>query len=92
MVLAGHHLIGGDWFSVEVEPGQAPYLFDENGESSWASASAELLASLAALQFNRIQSFEVDNQANEISFEEKFFDGMAPDVGKHAAVTPPFQS
>ena len=27
-----------------------PFLFDESGESSWASTSAELLSSLAALQ------------------------------------------
>ena len=50
VVLAGHHLESGRWFSVQVVPSQAPYLFDNQGESSWASASAELLASLAALQ------------------------------------------
>jgi hypothetical protein len=37
------------WFSLEVTPGQAPYLFNEKGETQWASTSAELLATLAAL-------------------------------------------
>ena len=37
------------WFSLEVSPSQAPYLFNEKGESQWASTSAELLATLAAL-------------------------------------------
>ena len=37
------------WFSVEVFPAEAPYLFDAAGKSQWASASAELLASFAAL-------------------------------------------
>ena len=35
-------------FSLDVTPDQAPWLFKE-GESSWASTSAELLASLVAL-------------------------------------------
>ena len=37
------------WFSLEVTPGQAPYLFNEKGETQWASTSAELLATPAAL-------------------------------------------
>ena len=37
------------WFSLDVSPIQAPWLFKE-GESSWASTSAELLASLVALK------------------------------------------
>ncbi|CAE7632161.1 unnamed protein product [Symbiodinium sp. CCMP2592] len=37
------------WFSIVVKPADAPYLFDEGGKSQWASASAELLATLAAL-------------------------------------------
>ena len=37
------------WFSVEVSQAEAPYLFDSAGKSQWASASAELLASFAAL-------------------------------------------
>lgn len=49
IVLAGHHLVDRRWFVIEVTPDQAPYLFDNNLESSWASASAELLATLAAL-------------------------------------------
>ncbi|CAE7196495.1 unnamed protein product [Symbiodinium sp. CCMP2592] len=39
------------WFSIVVKPADAPYLFDEAGKSQWASASAELLATLAALWF-----------------------------------------
>ena len=36
------------WFSLEVFPHDLPCLF-KSGESGWASTSAELLASLAAL-------------------------------------------
>jgi len=36
------------WFSIEVSPSEAPFLF-RDGKSQWASTSAELLASLAAL-------------------------------------------
>ena len=36
------------WFHVEVKPEDAPFLFREE-KSQWASTSAELLASLAAL-------------------------------------------
>ncbi|CAE7253326.1 unnamed protein product [Symbiodinium sp. CCMP2592] len=39
------------WFSIVVKPADAPYLFDSAGKSQWASASAELLATLAALWF-----------------------------------------
>lgn len=49
VVLAGHHLSSREWFILEVLPGQAPFLFDSKGRSSWASASAELLASWIAL-------------------------------------------
>ena len=78
IVLAGHHLVDHRWFIIEVAPHQAPFLFDKGLESSWASASAELLASLAALQLfgyledkgvRRIVPVAVaagtDNQANE---------------------------
>ena len=42
---------GAPWFSLEVRPDQAPWLFrGPEQESSWASTSAELLASLVALQ------------------------------------------
>jgi hypothetical protein len=42
------------WFSLDVSPIQAPWLFKE-GESSWASTSAELLASLVALKVFRLK-------------------------------------
>ena len=37
------------WFSVRLTPSQAPFLFDQQGRSHWASASAELLGTLAGL-------------------------------------------
>ena len=37
------------WFAIVVKPADAPCLFDGQGKSQWASASAELLATLAAL-------------------------------------------
>ena len=49
VVLGGVHLISGTWFSVELRPEQAPYLFKEGGDSQWASTTAELLAVLVAL-------------------------------------------
>ncbi|CAE7884862.1 mettl24, partial [Symbiodinium necroappetens] len=66
------------WFSIRLTPDEAPYLFDPEGHSQWASASAELLATLAALHAfghlegnaqRRIMTVEVlaqtDNKANE---------------------------
>ena len=50
VVLAGYHFPDGKWFSVRVTPRDAPYLFKENGDSEWASAPAELLSVLVALQ------------------------------------------
>ena len=37
------------WFSLAISPSELPMLFRENGESSWASTSAEYLASFAAM-------------------------------------------
>ena len=37
------------WFSIRLTPSQAPYLFDQQGKSHWASAAAELLGTLAGL-------------------------------------------
>ncbi|CAE7937949.1 FCPC [Symbiodinium necroappetens] len=66
------------WFSIRLTPDEAPYLFGPEGHSQWASASAELLATLAALHAfghlevnaqRRIMTVEVlaqtDNKANE---------------------------
>ena len=66
------------WFSLRITPSEAPYLFDSEGHSQWASASAELLATLAALQVfghldpspvRRLITIEVlaqtDNKSNE---------------------------
>ena len=38
------------WFCLDVAPGDLPCLFKDGGDSQWASTSAELLASLAALK------------------------------------------
>ena len=43
-------VISARWFSLSLKPEDAPYLFDSEGCSQWASASAELLATLAALR------------------------------------------
>ena len=40
----------GAWFSLSLGVGETPWLFRDDGESSWASTSAELLASLVALK------------------------------------------
>ncbi|CAE7267906.1 FCPC [Symbiodinium sp. CCMP2592] len=66
------------WFSLRLTPSEAPYLFDSEGHSQWASASAELLATLAALHIfghleagptRRLMKVEVlaqtDNKSNE---------------------------
>ena len=49
VVLGGNHFPDGRWFSLELSPLEAPYLFKSGGESEWASAPAELLAVLVAL-------------------------------------------
>ncbi|CAE7301293.1 unnamed protein product, partial [Symbiodinium sp. CCMP2456] len=55
VVLAGWSLKKGlkpsdaAWFAVEILPSQLPWLFKEDGSSQWASTTAELLASYAAL-------------------------------------------
>ena len=66
------------WFSIKVGPDVAPFLFDKEGKSQWASASAELLATIAALYtFGHLEPqgmrrsmtvelrAETDNQSNE---------------------------
>ena len=37
------------WFSLEIKPNDLPFLFKEDGESGWASTSAEFLASYTAM-------------------------------------------
>ena len=54
VVLGGWESLGkapkdAKWFSLKLGPNEVPYLFDEKGGSQWASASAELLGTLAAL-------------------------------------------
>lgn len=38
------------WFSLSLSVEEAPWLFREDGETPWASTSAELLASLVAIK------------------------------------------
>ena len=42
-------LLEAKWFSLELGPAEVPWLFNDKGESSWASTSAELLASHASV-------------------------------------------
>ena len=51
VVIAGWECTGSKkrWFSLEITPTDAPYLFKPGKGAQWASTSAELLASLAAL-------------------------------------------
>ena len=44
IVFGGHCLLSGAWFSLEVDRSVAPFMFKENGESQWASTTAELVA------------------------------------------------
>ena len=41
------------WFSTRLDPSMAPYLFDSDGHSQWASSSAELLATLVGLRASK---------------------------------------
>ena len=49
VVLGGHHLQTGQWFSITLTEKEVPYLFKRDVETQWASTSAELLAVLVAL-------------------------------------------
>ena len=49
VVLGGWEIDTGRWFQVIITERDAPYLFAEGKGSQWASTSAELLASMAAL-------------------------------------------
>eukprot|EP00435_Cladocopium_sp_Y103_P044193 s658_g12.t1 len=52
------------WFSLEVSPKQAPWLFrGEDHSSSWASTSAELLSSLVALKVFELGAPSTDRQS-----------------------------
>ena len=63
------------WFAITVKPADAPYLFDGNEKSQWASASAELLAALWVFGHLKESSVQrrlpvavagaTDNQSNE---------------------------
>ena len=51
------------WFSIRLDPSLAPYLFDSDGRSQWASTSAELLATLVGLWvFGHLKPCKVPHQ------------------------------
>ena len=54
------------WFSLRLLPDDAPYLFDDRGKSQWASGSAELLATLAALHIFGYLSASVDRKELDV--------------------------
>ncbi|CAE7249029.1 unnamed protein product [Symbiodinium sp. CCMP2592] len=70
VVLAGWELSDdtktSKWFSLRLTPGDAPYLFDQEGKSQWASGSAELLATLAALHIFGYLTASVDRKELDI--------------------------
>ena len=49
VVLGGHHLQSGEWFSLTLTEEEAPFFFKPGGATQWASTAAELLAVLVAL-------------------------------------------
>ena len=49
VVLGGWEVSSGRWFQICLDESKAPYLFRPGKGSQWASTSAELLATLAAL-------------------------------------------
>ena len=78
VVLGGHSLLDCTWSSLEVDKVVAPFMFKEDGESQWASTTAELVAVIFALKvFGYLESSEegrhislslqggTDNKANE---------------------------
>ncbi|CAE7837757.1 unnamed protein product [Symbiodinium sp. CCMP2592] len=70
VVLAGWELSDdtktSKWFSLRLTPGDAPYLFDQEGKSQWASGSAELLATLAALHIFGYLTASVDRKELDV--------------------------
>ena len=47
---AGHETSGAPWFCLKLLPGDAPWLFKEDGSSQWASTAAEFLGTMVALK------------------------------------------
>ena len=55
---------------MDIRPGDLPCFFKENGDSQWASTSAELLASLAAMKaFEHLQRETAGVQAAHFAME-----------------------
>lgn len=68
VVLGGVELGSGRWFSLRLTKEETPYLFKSTGESQWASAPAELLATLAALVAFGFLNDESRRSQLEVSF------------------------
>ena len=78
VVLGGHEVSSGRWFSVDVRCSDMPCLFKSDGQCQWASGPAELLATLVGLKafgyLDKKEGFDLvpvvlragtDNRANE---------------------------
>ena len=68
VVLGGVELGSGRWFSLRLTKEETPFLFKSTGESQWASAPAELLATLAALVAFGFLNDESRRSQLEVSF------------------------
>ena len=73
IVLGGCLSFGGTppaeaaWYSLEIRPHQAPWLFrGANHESTWASTSAELLASLIAIKVFQVEKLAGPGQKSHL--------------------------
>ena len=66
-VLAGWELSSKRWFALRVGPAEVPYLFKPGMGAQWASTSAELLATLVALQLFGWFDGGGDRKALEVS-------------------------
>ena len=51
------------WFSLKITPTECPWLFQESGDSSWASTSAELLATVVAIMIFDLRAKLVGHMA-----------------------------
>ena len=65
IVLGGHGLGDGRWFSLEFGESDLPCLFKDGGDSQWASTPAELLAVMFAL--HRFGCLECTGERREVS-------------------------
>ena len=69
IVFGGHCLLSGAWFSLEVDRSVAPFMFKENGESQWASTTAELVAVIFALKAFGYLEYGVERRHMSLSLQ-----------------------